>query len=396
VFTSACLDMETVDIAVQGQGDVSVVELAERLLNRESLRGLPGVNGKVNGERILNVRRPLEPIDETPRIPYALFPVERYVTFDHCLSYYSSRGCPASCTFCSVPCAYPSEWSGYSAERVVDEIEQLTRSHGVRLFKIHDTNFFADPDRVKAIGRGFLERGLAIRWVADVRVQDLLAFDDEMWDLLQRSGCTEMVTGGEAGCDAQLTAIAKECTADEIFRAASLTLKHGIKIRLNFILGLHGEGRQELLGTLRLLERLQSLGDEVMFQFYRYTPLPVSELGEKTWRLKRRGHDGTVPEDAESIVNIPLNHDAAQLFWLSPAEERRVKRLYYFYLPLVYYYRDNSRGVLKRWILKRLVSTARLRVRHGVTAFPFEEWLCRLFKRSMPRSREFEWKQQLC
>ena len=396
IFPEACLDLAPVDMVVQGQGDRAAVELADRLRLGRGPEGLSGVCAEWNGRRVLNARRPLENIDETPRIPYDRFPVERYVTFDRCLSYYTSRGCPAACRFCSVPCGYPEAWTGYSAERVVDEMEFLHQRYGVRLFKIHDTNFFPDFDRVKGICRGLIERNVETDWVADARVRDILRFDEELWDLLVRSGCRELVTGGETGDDRQLAAIAKECTADEIHAAARRTTERGIRIRINFIVGLHGEGRRELRATLRLLERLQEIGESVRLQFYRYTPLPASELGKRTWELRTRGHDGTVPTDAVSIVSLPINHDQARLFWLSPFEERRVKRLYYFYLPLVYYFRDHDKPGLKRWVLKRLIALARWRVRHCVTVLPFEPWLCRIFNRPMPRSREFEWEQKLC
>jgi radical SAM superfamily enzyme YgiQ (UPF0313 family) len=298
-----------------------------------------------------------------------------------------------------VPCAYPSEWSGYAAARVIDDLDVLSRRYGVKLFKIHDTNFFPDFDRVKTICQGLIERELEVGWVADVRVEDVLRFDEEMWSLLKRSGCRELVTGGEAGCDSQLEVIVKDCTADEIFEAARKVVDQGIIIRLNFIIGLHGEGRKELLRTLQLLHRLQSLGERVKLQFYRYTPLPASELGAKTWKLTTRGHDGTAPADAESIIALPLNHDQAELFWLSRAEEKRVKRLYYLYLPLAYYLRYLPNGRLKgprRWLLQRLIDLARIRVRYGITLLPFEQWLCKFFQLPMPRSREFEWKQELC
>ncbi|MEW6744824.1 MAG: radical SAM protein [Planctomycetota bacterium] len=397
-FPEACLDLDGVDIVVQGTGDVAAVELAERLRNGQDLKGLLGVNARIQGNKILNARRPLEPIDDTPRVPFERFPIERYVTADRCMSYYSSRGCPAACRFCCVPTPYPNEWTGYSAGRVLDEMELLTGRFGAKIFKILDTNFFADRERVRAICRGLTERALDVHWIADARVADIIRFDDELWELVKRSGCHEIVTGREAGCDFQLGRVAKECTSEEIRRAAELVVSHGMHIRVNFIIGLHGEGRRELLGTLRLLRRLQALGPQVRLQFYRYTPIPATSLGRKTWQLVTRGHDGTVPRDPHSIMAIPLNYDDGKLFWLSKREERRVKHLYYFYLPLVYYFpfvRDQARRGPRRWVLNRLVDVGRLRVRYGATAFPLELWLCRKFGRRMPVTREFEWQQYL-
>jgi radical SAM superfamily enzyme YgiQ (UPF0313 family) len=257
-------------------------------------------------------------------------------------------------------------------------------------------DFFPDFDRAKAICRGMIEKNLNVRWVVDVRVNEIIRFDDEMWDLLLRSGCRELETGGEAGCDRQLERISKECTPDQIYHAAKLSVEHGIPIRINFIIGLHGEGRKELLGTLNCIRRVQALSDGVKLQFYRYTPAPTTELGRSTWELVTRGHDGHVPYDAETIVHLPINHDQAKLFWLTREHERRVKRLYYFYLPLVYYLRGLKGGGLRGWFIRRLKTLAKIRVRFGITGFPFERWLYnRLKQGQLPRSREFEWQQEL-
>jgi radical SAM superfamily enzyme YgiQ (UPF0313 family) len=394
VFPQACLGVDPLDIVVMGQGDVAVVEIAERLRAGRDMSGLPGVLARTDGRVIENPRRPLEDMNDTPRIPYDRFPVQHYVTRDGCLNYYTSRGCPATCGFCAVPAVYPRQWTGYAAERVLDEMEYLATHHGVKIFKLLDTNFFPDLDRARAICRGLIERRLDIRWVVDGRVHEIVRFDEAMWDLLARSGCRELETGGEAGCDEHLSRIRKECTVAEIHEAARLTVGHGISFRVNFILGLEGQARSELLAILRLAERLQALGERVKMQFYRYTPIPVTDLGHETWSVVRRGHDGSVPRDVESIMRIPINHDEADLFWLSPSQERRVKRLYYLYLPLVYYLRDGAHSGLKGWGLRGLKACARYRVRHGVTAFPLERWLLKWIQPDLPRSREFEWQQE--
>jgi len=396
VFPHACLGVEPLDIVVMGQGDTTVVEIAERLRAGRDMTGLPGVLARSGGGVIENPRRPLEDMNETPRIPFDRFPVQQYVTRDGCLNYYTSRGCPAACRFCAVPAAYPRQWSGYSADRVLDEMEYLATRHGVKIFKLLDTNFFPDIERARAICQGLIDRRLDIRWVVDGRVHEFVRFDEAMWDLLARSGCCELETGGEAGCNEQLARIHKECTTAEIHEAARLTVGHGIAFRVNFILGLQGQTRPELLAMLRLVERLQALGERVKMQFYRYTPIPATELGIETWSLARRGHDGSVPRDVESIIRIPINHDEADLFWLSPAQERRVKRMYYFYLPLVYYLRNGEAAGPRGWALRRLAALARLRARHGFTAFPFERWICKWIQPTLPRSREFAWQQDLC
>ncbi len=52
-----------VDVVVRGQGEVTIVEVAETLLARRSLEGIAGVSWKSRGRRMHNVDRHVEPLD---------------------------------------------------------------------------------------------------------------------------------------------------------------------------------------------------------------------------------------------------------------------------------------------------------------------------------------------
>lgn len=396
-FPDAAMQIDDVDIVVRGAADRSIVDLADRLRDGASLVGVDGVLARENGNLLKNPRRALENIEETPRIPFDLFPVDRYITADGAVNLYTSRGCPGMCRFCGVPTAFPGAWTGLPASRVVDDIEYMYREHGATIFKTLDTDFFPDHDRAKEICRAIIERKLDIQWIADVRVRDIVAFDDEMWDLLKRSGCVELETGGESGSAERLEDMIKECEVEDVYEAARRVVGHGMTARFNFILGLPRERSRDLLKTLRLMRRIQSLGDRIKMQFYRFTPSPTTRFGAEAWSMKTRGHDGQIPRSVEQINAIPINHDEQSMFWLSEPHERKIKRLYYLYLPLVYYLRGpiangNLKGV-RAWAARLVRALAALRTSTGWTALPFERLLARWIGMRLPRTREFEWKQ---
>ncbi len=390
-FPDACLKIENLDFVVQGGADTSLVELALRIRDADGdVRGLKGVNARDGKNIVRNPRRPLENLAKTPRIPWALFPVHEYLTADGCINLYTSRGCPGRCRFCGVPSVFPGVWTGYEAERVVDDIETL-HGMGGRIFKVLDTDMFPDHERVREICRLLIQRDLNIRWIADVRIKDVIQFDSEMWDLLRRSGCAELETGGESGAEDLLDAMQKECTAGEIYDGVKVIVDHGIAARVNFILGLPNETKNLLNETLRLVHRIGLLGPKAKFQFYRFTPSPATRFGSETWHSKNSRHDGSVPVDVRALNGVPINHDKAPMFWLKKSDEARVKRFYYLHLPLAYYFQDDGRKGIKRWGLRLLMKLARARIRFGFSSLPFESFLCDAFDRPLPRSREHEW-----
>ena len=395
-FSRETLGLDHVDVVVKGQGDRSVVELAERMRKGEDLGGLPGVHFRRGEDVVLNPPRPLEDMNATARIPYGRFPVEQYVTFDRCISLTTSRGCVGECSFCAVPPLYGGHWTGYDPERVLDEVEYFVREHGVRIVKFHDVDFLSDVDRARTIASGLIERGLSIRWVCDGRIQSMLGYDEDLWCLLRGSGCAEIETGGESGNDGRLASIRKECSAEEVFEASRLIVEHGIAARVNFILGLPQETRRELLDTVRLIDRVHSLGPLTKLQLYRFTPWPASSMGAHTWSFMGRGHDGHVPDTAAEILDIPINFHDAHMFWVTAAHERRVKRLFHFYMPLAYYVPDGGVVRSRRWLLRAMKILARARILRMWTAFPWECFLAkRLFGYCLPRTATFEWQQHL-
>src|SRR5256885_1283898 len=71
------------------------------------------------------------------------------------ISVATSRGCPFSCTFCSVPGMYGHAFRTHSVARVLEELE----SHRGNLYTFFaDDIFTANKKRVKELIRGMIDR----------------------------------------------------------------------------------------------------------------------------------------------------------------------------------------------------------------------------------------------
>jgi len=135
------------DIIVKGEGEIA----SARILNGEHLASISGVIYKDDCGNIQeNQQRSeqLSKIDEIPWITRFNFrPMEEYVNWsprgnhvDKTYSYITSRGCPFTCEFCSIP-EKGQRWRSFSPKRVIEEVKFMIDNYGVTHVEIEDDNF---------------------------------------------------------------------------------------------------------------------------------------------------------------------------------------------------------------------------------------------------------------
>lgn len=113
-----------VDIVVRGEGELTVQELAETLLNRENLNSIAGISFKRQGVILTNPDRKFMDLDEIDiELPYDIIDLKQYSNVDFPL--HTSRGCPWKCTFCYNLVFNKRKYRSKSVERVLDEIEYV-------------------------------------------------------------------------------------------------------------------------------------------------------------------------------------------------------------------------------------------------------------------------------
>ena len=78
----------------------------------------------------------------------------------------TSRGCPAKCSFCTVPYFYGNRYRRRSAENVLQELE-LISSLGFREVMFRDETFTAFPERNKTICREMIHPHIDLSWISN-------------------------------------------------------------------------------------------------------------------------------------------------------------------------------------------------------------------------------------
>jgi anaerobic magnesium-protoporphyrin IX monomethyl ester cyclase len=180
----------------------------------------------------------------------------------------TSRGCPFNCSFCF----RDSRKALYrDANEVVDEMEYLSRVHGVKEVVFYDDVFTLRMSRVHDICREILRRKLDMRWEAPTRV-DLV--DRQLLSHMARAGCRRLRFGVESGNPEVLSRIAKHITVDKVEDALAATKSVGIDTFGYFIVGYPGETWQQYRDTIDFACRVPL----DYATFYVATPLPETEL----------------------------------------------------------------------------------------------------------------------
>ncbi len=266
-----------IDLAIQGEGEVSISLLADALQAGRDPSSVPGLVTR----DIQNAPAAyIEDLDTLPLPARHLLPNDRYryiLAKGRVTTIFSSRGCPYQCIFCD-KAVFGSRWRARSAENVLAEIEHVVREFGVRSIVFYDDLFTVKKDRVIEICRGILDRGLDIEWKCEGRVN---ITDEESLTWMKRAGCSMIAFGVESGNQKGLDYLNKGTTVEQIRRAFALTRKAGIKPMGYFVLGIPVETFEEEIGTIEFAREIHA----AYAQFSVLSPTPGTRLYDDVIRM---------------------------------------------------------------------------------------------------------------
>ena len=162
-----------------------------------------------------------------------------------------ARGCRAECTFCAVRDFMGKGVRARRIDSLLEEMEYLYSQRGVRHFEWLDDDFLFYRKEVKILLQAIVDRKWEITWSAN---NGLIAasIDDELMDLISRSGCIGFKIGIETGNEEMLRKVKKPGKHDKFLKFSHMLDSYPRPfVGGNFIVGLPRETILEMMDTFR-------------------------------------------------------------------------------------------------------------------------------------------------
>jgi len=272
-----------VDVVCTGEGEITIVELLNRLEKHQSaqLNDIAGICYKENGnaeEIVCTQHRPLlNSLDEESALPaYDLLPMGTYLSnpivgIGRDIDIISTRGCPYHCTFCYQP--WGRKQRTHSVDFLLNGIKFLKEKYGIEFISFQDDEFMATKERVRDFCNKRNRYFPDILWSCTGRA-NIAAHDEEVVRLMRDSGCVLISYGFESGSQRMLDSMNKRQTISDMERTVEVSRKYGLPIPASFIIGMPGENDESCQETLDFCIRNKLPLDSLMFA----TPYPGTEI----------------------------------------------------------------------------------------------------------------------
>jgi len=243
--TSVALDTvpDFVDYIVQGEGERALLkiingEVKERIIKEERIKDLDSL--------------PFEPYDIFAKVPYDY--TCPWIDIKPIFSMNTSRGCPFSCTFCSVGSIWGNQYTYFSVDRIISEIKYLIKTYNAQGIYFREDNFTLNLKRTTKFCEKLITQKINIQWACETRVDNLT---ENLIKLMSVAGCKAVYLGIESGSQRILDFLNKNITVNQIEEAISLFKKYNIKTYCSLITGVPGETFEDYLQTKKLMDRLK-------------------------------------------------------------------------------------------------------------------------------------------
>jgi radical SAM superfamily enzyme YgiQ (UPF0313 family) len=288
-----------IDYAVVGEGEVTFYELVSVIKEQginprpDDLQRIDGLIWRHDDEIVVNrSREQIQDLDALPLPAFDLFPVKRYPS-EYPIT--TSRGCPFSCTFCTVASLWGNRrFRVHSAKKIVDEIECRVDTYGPRPVVIHDDAFNVQLKRLIDICNEIIERKVRIPF--SVRGFRIDILNENTAKLLRKAGCTSVGIGVECANNEMLKRMKKGTTVEVMDKGITMLRRAGIHVRGQFMIGNPGETQATVKDSIEFARK----SDLTSSTFSMAVPFPSTLL----WKYASESGHFLVDKDVTTFDNV--------------------------------------------------------------------------------------------
>jgi hopanoid biosynthesis associated radical SAM protein HpnJ len=246
---------KAIDFVVKREFDYPIRDFAMGKLLEE----IPSVVFRKNGGFQHNPEAPV--IEDLDALPWVTKVYKRDLDFrrynvpfllNPYISFYTTRGCPAQCTFCLWPQTHSGHrWRLRSSDDITNECRwALENFPGIKEIFFDDDTF--NYQKARTIELCSKLKQLKFTWSCTSRVTT----DYDTLKAMKEAGCRLLIVGYESGDQQILKNIKKGATIDMARRFTANCKKLGLIIHGDFIVGLPGETRETIRKSIDFAKEL--------------------------------------------------------------------------------------------------------------------------------------------
>lgn len=340
------------DVALLGEAETIIVDLAKKILNKESLINIPGIAFLDNNKIIKNKQISSINMDDLPFIDYSLIDMDKYLyrsvsfingddSLKKVFRFSFSRGCPFNCSFCQYKTyAYRT----MSLQRMRKEIDIIVELFNPDLLYLEDATFFYKKDLVVDFLDYIKEKGYRFKIICTTRLnffnENYITsnFVDRYKDLIF------IWDFGVENCDKDvLKSINKNIDVDNLSYAIEIIKKENVKLGLSFMIGLPEENIYHYFKNMNFIRKIKEQYHNVLITYQFYQPLGKNIESEKaisfgySFPRSLRSWDAQIDKNVGTISPFCLpwiNVDAIEYlmlfceFCINDFNNKNIKRLF--------------------------------------------------------------------
>ena len=281
-----------IDFIVLNEGEYRALNLLNALKNGKSYDEIEGIAFRKNNEIKINPAKGfIQDLDKIPFPARHLVNMEKYfeigmhanpfVRNRRVARVLTSRGCPFNCCFCPGT-SYWGRFRPRSVENIIEEMRILKEKYHAGELHFLDDNLTLDRKRAMELFKRMKEEKFGFKWCTPGGIM-MKTLDEELIKAMAESGCYQLTFSPETGSQRVLDQIIHKHFDLKIVKPlVEICHKHDIDVHSNFIVGLPGETREELMMTFNFAKEVDF--DSVAF----FIAVPV--VGTELYNIcKTRG-----------------------------------------------------------------------------------------------------------
>ena len=252
-----------IDMINIGEGEFSMLDLANAIDKQEDYRGIQNLYVKMDGTIYRNNVRPLVDINTLPPLDRDLYLKFDFYRRQNIFQFYTSRGCPFNCSFC-----YSHVWKSFykddpnrnkvrirKIDSIIQEIKYLSTKVKISKVLFIDSTFNIDKEWTKEFLQRY-GREVKIPFAFNLRLD--LINEDIIRTIAETQCCYMIFIGVEVGKEeARKRILDKDISNEEIIKIFDLARQYQIRTLAYTMYGLPGETLDGAYETVTLMQKLQ-------------------------------------------------------------------------------------------------------------------------------------------